>query len=93
MTDSVFLLRCVDCDALGRLSRLWLRTSIRIASSSSSSHNSELLHYVECMNCGARLKSRHRDFMENVDDDEWSRFVGDEFESESNLPSGMERID
>jgi Zn ribbon nucleic-acid-binding protein len=71
MTDSIFLLRCVDCDAQGQLSRLWLRTSIEVG----GGRHAELQHYVECMNCGAHLKSHQHDRMETVDDDEWSRIV------------------
>jgi hypothetical protein len=71
MTDSIFALRCVDCDAHGLLSQLWLRASIEITTGRSS----RVHHYVECMNCGVRLKSRHRNRMERVDDDEWHRFV------------------
>jgi Zn ribbon nucleic-acid-binding protein len=71
MTDSIFGLRCVDCDAQGLLSQLWLRASVEInAGRSSRTH-----HYVECMNCGVHMKSRHRNRMELVDDDEWNRFV------------------
>lgn len=88
MRDSVFLLRCVDCDALGELSRLWLRTSIEVASGRSR----QVHHYVECINCGAHLKSRQRDLMESVDDDEWKRFVGDELARPQSLPAGMQRI-
>ena len=88
MTESIFLLRCVDCDARGALSRLWLRTSIEVTCSRSS----EVHHYVECMNCGAHLKSRQTDRMEDVDDAEWSRFVGDAVDAEPGLPSGMLRI-
>ena len=73
MRDSVFLLRCVSCDARGRLSRLWIRRSLEVARGGSR----QVHHYVECMNCGAHLKSRQRDLMESVDDDEWSRLVGD----------------
>lgn len=71
MRDSVFLLRCVDCDALGHVSRLWLRASIQVKSGRARQTH----HYVECMNCGAHLKSRQRDLMESVGDEEWSRFV------------------
>ena len=71
MTDSIFLLRCVDCDAMGRFSRLWLRNSIDLEARGQA----EVQHYVECMNCGAHLKSRHRDLMEPVGDEEWRRFV------------------
>ncbi len=74
MTDSIFLLRCVDCDARGLLSRLWLRASIEVTRGKSA----QVHRYVECMNCGAHLKSRHHDLMESVDDEEWERFVGDE---------------
>ncbi len=90
MTDSIFLLRCVDCDARGLLSRLWLRTSIEVKSSKAE----EVHHYVECMNCQARLKSRHRDLMESVDDAEWRRFVGTDGQGvPSDLPIGMQRLD
>jgi Zn ribbon nucleic-acid-binding protein len=88
MKDSIFLLRCVDCDALGYVSRLWLRTSIQV----SAGRRNQVHHYVECMNCGARLKSRHRDLMESVNDDEWQRFVGDELARPQSLPTGMQRI-
>ena len=74
MTDSIFLLRCVDCDAQGLLSQLWLRTSVEV----SMGRSSQVQHYVECMNCGARLKSRQHDRMEAVDDEEWSRIVDGE---------------
>ena len=72
MTDSIFLLRCVDCDAQGLLSRLWLRASVEVNRGKSA----EVHRYVECMNCGAHLKSRQHDLMESVDDEEWARFVG-----------------
>jgi hypothetical protein len=88
MTDAIFLLRCVDCDAQGLASRLWLRTSIEVKAVRSP----EVHHYVECMNCGARLKSRYHDRMESVDDDEWQRFVGDELSGDATLPAGMQRI-
>ena len=88
MIDSVFLLRCVDCDAKGELSRLWIRASIEI----DSAREAQTLHYVECMSCGAHLKSRHRDYMEAVDDKEWSRFVSDESDREQTPPAGMQRI-
>ena len=88
MTDPVFLLRCIDCDSEGKLSRLWLRTSIEVE----SVRRSEVLHYVECMNCGAHLKSRYRDTMESVDDDEWKRFVGDDANLGASLPPGMVRL-
>ena len=73
MQDSVFLLRCVSCDAVGHLSRLWIRRSVEVARGGSR----QVHHYVECMNCGAHLKSRQRDLMESVDDEEWRRLVGD----------------
>ncbi len=88
MIDSVFLLRCVDCDARGDLSRLWIRASVE----AESLRKSQLLHYVECMNCGAHLKSRHRDYMESVDDDEWSRIVSDDTDLEITLPPGSQRL-
>jgi hypothetical protein len=88
MTDSIFLLRCVDCDAQGLASRLWLRTSIEVKAARAE----EVHHYVECMNCGARLKSRYHDRMETVGDDEWQRFVGDGMDSQTSLPAGMQRI-
>ena len=87
MTDPVFLLRCVDCDANGSLSRLWIRASLQVG----SSRTSQALHYVECMNCGAHLKSRHRDLMEAVGDEEWSRFVGEDAERDVAPPAGMEQ--
>ena len=71
MTDSIFMLRCVDCDARGLFSRLWLRKSVDVG----YGRNAKLLHYVECMNCGTHLKSHHRDLMEPVSDDEWRRCV------------------
>jgi len=79
MTDSIFLLRCVDCDARGLLSRLWLRASIDVkrGTGAKGANGAEVHRYVECMNCGAHLKSRQRDLMESVDDEEWERFVGD----------------
>jgi transcription elongation factor Elf1 len=88
MRDSIFRLRCIDCDALGLVSRLWLRTSIEVAAGRSR----QVHHYVECMNCGAHLKCRHRDLMESVDDHEWKRFVGDELARPQSLPMGMQRI-
>jgi len=99
MIDPIFRLRCVDCDALGVLSRLWLRTSIEVkpsghASSSMALHD-QIHHYVECMNCGAHLKSRQSDCMENVADAEWKRIVVDVVDADeigSGLPSGMQRI-
>ncbi len=87
MTDSIFLLRCLDCDARGMLSQLWLRASIAVT----AGRQSDVHHYVECMNCGAHLKSRQRDRMENVDDAEWDRFV-DAAAGERSLPAGMQRI-
>ena len=74
MTDSIFALRCVDCDARGLLSQLWLRASIEIKTGRAS----RMHHYVECMNCGVHLKSRHRNRMEHVDDDEWKVSVDSE---------------
>lgn len=88
MRDSIFLLRCVDCDAHGLMSRLWLRTSIEVAAGRAR----QVHHYVECMICGAHLKSRQRDLMESVDDTEWQRFVGDEIARPESLPTGMQRI-
>ena len=76
MIDSIFLLRCVDCDATGDLSRLWIRASIDLE----TRRRAQILHYVECLNCGAHMKSQHRDLMEIVGDDEWSRCVGDDIE-------------
>jgi len=70
--NAIFLLRCVDCDAQGLVSRLWLRTTVEVGSPRAA----EVHHYVECMNCGAHLKSRHSDRMESVADDEWQRVVG-----------------
>ena len=86
--DPVFFLKCVDCEAMGELSRLWIRASIQVE----SARTAKILHYVECMNCGAHLKSRHRDLMESVDDDEWNRFVGEGTELDSALPPGMSRL-
>ena len=83
MTDSIFLLRCVDCDAQGLLSRLWIRASVEVGRAKSG----EVHRYVECMNCGARLKSRSHALMETVDDDEWQRFVGEDGESSARQPS------
>ena len=88
MTDPIFLLRCLDCDAEGKLSRLWLRTSIEVE----VARRSEVHHYVECMNCGAHLKSRYRDAMESVEDDEWKRFVGDGPDPGATLPPGRFRL-
>jgi Zn ribbon nucleic-acid-binding protein len=88
MTDPIFLLRCVDCDAEEKLSRLWLRTSIEVE----VARRSEVHHYVECMNCGAHLKSRYRDAMESVDDDEWKLFVGDGSQLVASLPPGRVRL-
>ena len=88
MTDPIFLLRCLDCDSEEKLIRLWLRTSIEVE----VARRSEVHHYVECMNCGAHLKSRYRDAMESVDDDEWKRFVGDGSELAASLPPGRVRL-
>ncbi len=88
MIDSVFLLRCVDCDAKGELSRLWIRASIEL----DSVRDSQILHYVECMSCGAHLKSRHRDYMETVDDEEWGRFVNEDSDLEKSPPAGLQSI-
>jgi hypothetical protein len=88
MTDSIFLLRCVDCDASGLLSQLWLRTSIEVT----AGRESDVHHYVECMNCGAHLKSRQRDRMESVDDAEWSRIVEDATSGAQSLPTGTQRV-
>ena len=85
---SVFLLRCRECDDLGRPSRLWLRASIEVCSSRSE----QVHHYVECMNCGSRLRSRQPDHMERVAADEWIRFVGEADAPAPQLPSGMERL-
>ena len=84
----VFLLRCVECDDLGRPSRLWLRASIEVRSGRSE----QVHHYVECMNCGSHLRSRQPDHMERVAPDEWTRFVGEADAPEPQLPSGMERL-
>lgn len=84
MIDPVFMLRCVDCDAKGALSCLWIRASLE----TEYHRHYRLLHYVECLNCGAHLKSQYRDLMEVVDDEEWRRFVDDEVEL--GLPSGLE---
>jgi len=70
------------------MSRLWLRTSIEVPAGGGR----QVHHYVECMNCGAHLKSRQRDLMESVDDDEWKRFVSDEPARRQSLPAGMQRI-
>ena len=88
MTDPVFLLRCVDCDANGSLSRLWIRASLQVG----SGRKLQALHYVECMNCGAHLKSRHRDLMESVDEEEWSRLVGEDVERDAAPSPGMEQL-
>ncbi len=72
MTDSIFLLRCVDCDARGLLSKLWLRANVEVRRGGAV----EVHRYVECMNCGAHLKSRQHDLMESVDDEEWAQYVG-----------------
>jgi len=78
MTDSIFLLRCVDCDAHGLLSRLWLRASVEVGKRRSGEQHQEVHRYVECMNCGAHLKSRYHDRMESVGDEEWRRCVGED---------------
>ncbi len=88
MADSIFMLRCVDCDAQGLLSRLWLRASIEVKAGRST----QVQHYVECMNCGAHLKSRHRDLMESVADDEWQRFVGEDGGPQGWAPGGTPRV-
>jgi Zn ribbon nucleic-acid-binding protein len=74
MTDSIFLMTCAECEERGLPSRLWLRTSVEIKGRRAS----ETHHYVECLNCGARLKNSHRDVMERVGDEEWRRCVGDD---------------
>ncbi|MEE3327696.1 MAG: hypothetical protein VX252_10195 [Myxococcota bacterium] len=84
----VFLLRCLECDELGRPSRLWLRASIEVRSGRSQ----QVHHYVECMNCGSHLRSRQPDHMERVAPDEWTRFVGEADAPAPQLPSGMERL-
>lgn len=84
MIDPVFLLRCIDCDAKGDLSRLWIRASLE----TESHRHSRLLHYIECLNCGAHLKSQYRDLMEIVEDEEWHHFVDDNVDLE--LPSRPE---
>ena len=88
MIDPVFLLRCIDCDAKGGLSRLWIRVSLEME----SDRHSRILHYVECLNCGAHLKSQHRDLMEIVDDEEWRRFVDDDIEVELPSRTEMQRL-
>ena len=88
MIDSVFLLRCVDCDASGDLSRLWIRASIDLE----TKRRSQVLHYVECLNCGAHMKSRHRDLMETVSDEKWNRFVGDDIDLTISPAPGMQRL-
>ena len=88
LMDPVFFLKCVDCEARGQLSRLWIRASIQME----SARTAKILHYVECMNCGAHLKSRHRDLMESVDDEEWNRFVGERTDLDTTLPPGMIRL-
>jgi Zn ribbon nucleic-acid-binding protein len=87
MTDSIFMLRCVDCDAQGRFSRLWLRNTIDVRRAG----NAEELHYVECLNCGAHLKSRHRDRMEPVSDDEWRRCVSEQSRRSMTTAQGASR--
>ncbi len=84
MIDSLFTLYCQKCEASdrpsrpSRPSRLWVRAEIE----SSSPHGPETQHYLECMNCGFRFKSRMEDHMEAVGEDEWRRFV-DETVSDS----------
>jgi hypothetical protein len=73
MIDSLLTLYCEDCEDAGRPSRLWVRAEIEVA----SSHGPASQHYLECMNCGLRFKSCMEDHMEAVDDEEWSRFVGE----------------
>jgi hypothetical protein len=88
MIDFLFTLYCEDCEDAGRPSRLWVRAEIESASSSGvESH-----HYLECLNCGFRFKSCMEDHMEAVDDEEWSRFVGEtapESGGSSDLPSSI----
>lgn len=86
--DPIFSMRCVDCDALGEPSRLWIRRSVddgrrgrRVQATSHglsrhglSSHNLSS-HYVECMNCGAHLKGLEDGRMVPVDDEEWRLIV------------------
>jgi hypothetical protein len=84
LVDPVFFLKCVDCESRGELSRLWIRASIQLE----SPRTSKLLHYVECMNCGVHLKSRHRDFMESVGDEEWNRFVSEDAKLDTTRPPG-----
>lgn len=84
----VFLLRCVECDELGRPSRLWLRACIEVRSGRSQ----QIHHYVECMNCGSHLRSRQPDHMERVATEEWVRFVGETDAPVPDLPYGMERL-
>jgi len=100
MMDPIFRLRCVDCDARGLLSRLWLRSSIELGSGSDEVRHPfqrpgpyALRHYVECMNCGAHLKNGRRDGMEIVDDAEWRRCVDDALEPGPASPTGVRRID
>ena len=88
LMDPVFFLKCLECEVRGELSRLWIRASIQME----SARTARVLHYVECMNCGAHLKSRHRDLMESVDDEEWNRFVGEGTDLETTLPPGMIRL-
>ena len=73
MIDSLFTLYCEDCEDSGQPSRLWVRAEIEVM----SSRGPESHHYLECMNCGFRFKSCMEDHMEAVDDEEWSRFVGE----------------
>jgi len=86
MIDAIFRLECAECDGRGLPSRLWIRTSVEVGARSKSG----TLHYFECMNCGARLKSRLSDVVEPVDDEEWRRWVGDDAGSAgSDAPPAM----
>lgn len=71
MIDSLFTLYCEACELASRPSRLWVRAEIEVT----SSRGAETHHYLECLNCGYRFKSRMEDHMEAVGDDEWRRFV------------------
>lgn len=73
MIDSLFTLYCEHCEAAGLPSRLWVRAEIETA----STRGPDTYHYLECLNCGFRFKSFMEDHMEAVDDEEWSRFVGE----------------
>ncbi len=88
MIDSLFTLYCEACEEAGLPSRLWVRAEIE----GSSTRGPETYHYLECLNCGFRFKSFMEDHMEAVDDEEWSRFVGEprpESSDSSDFPSSI----